>query len=256
MLEFVSRIAVRPDREQIVPDINTLNNHHHTIGIPKQITINDSAALEDPAVLSGLRFPVLAKPLRADGSNDSHKMALVFNSEALLKQPIPVVLQEFVNHGGVVLKVYVAGDYVTCVKRPSIRDISEEMMVELSKKGSLSFSLISNMTAGHELDEADTPPMSFITEIAQGLRRAMGLTLFNFDMIKDLRLANHYLVIDINYFPGYEKIPDYETVMTDFMWNIIHEKKEQDVSSSILGNGDEKGKPLCCDRSEEEETVG
>ncbi|KAI3714874.1 hypothetical protein L6452_21834 [Arctium lappa] len=30
-----------------------------------------------------------------------------------------------------------------------------------------------------------------------------------------------YLVIDINYFPGYEKLPCYETVMTDFFLNIM-----------------------------------
>ncbi|KAI3729583.1 hypothetical protein L6452_18244 [Arctium lappa] len=30
-----------------------------------------------------------------------------------------------------------------------------------------------------------------------------------------------YLVIDINYFPGYEKLPCYETVMTNFFLNLM-----------------------------------
>ncbi|KAI3667979.1 hypothetical protein L6452_43050 [Arctium lappa] len=30
-----------------------------------------------------------------------------------------------------------------------------------------------------------------------------------------------YLVIDINYFPGYENLPCYETVMTDFFLNLM-----------------------------------
>ena len=56
------------------------------------------------------------------------------------------------------------------------------------------------------LEEVEMPPECFVTEIARGLRGAMGLHLLNFDMIKDGRVENHYLVININYFPGYEKL--------------------------------------------------
>ncbi|KAI8557544.1 hypothetical protein RHMOL_Rhmol04G0018800 [Rhododendron molle] len=56
----------------------------------------------------------------ADGSVKSHKMSLVFHREGLSKLKPPIVLQEFVNHGGVIFKVYVVGDYVKCVKRDSL----------------------------------------------------------------------------------------------------------------------------------------
>ena len=56
-------------------------------------------------VLDELNFPVIAKPLVADGSANSHTMSLVFNGEGLKKLTTPIVLQEFVNHGGVIFKV-------------------------------------------------------------------------------------------------------------------------------------------------------
>ncbi|GAB2272808.1 hypothetical protein Dimus_007628 [Dionaea muscipula] len=54
------------------------------------------------------------------------------------------------------------------------------------------------------LDDCEMPPQRFIMDIARGLREAMKLNLFNFDMIWDTRFGNRYLVIDINYFPGGE----------------------------------------------------
>jgi inositol-1,3,4-trisphosphate 5/6-kinase/inositol-tetrakisphosphate 1-kinase len=40
-------------------------------------------------------------------------------------------------------------------------------------------------------------------------------------MIRDVRAGDRYLVIDINYFPGYAKMPGYETVLTDFFWEMV-----------------------------------
>jgi inositol-1,3,4-trisphosphate 5/6-kinase/inositol-tetrakisphosphate 1-kinase len=48
----------------------------------------------------------------------------------------------------------------------------------------------------------------------------LGLHLFNFDLIRDSGNKNHYYIIDINYFPGYAKMPDYERVLTDFLLSI------------------------------------
>ncbi|OAY62666.1 Inositol-tetrakisphosphate 1-kinase 5 [Ananas comosus] len=170
-------------------------------------------------------------PLVADGSARSHKMSLVFHCDGLRKLKPPLVLQEFVNHGGVIFKVYVVGDHVTCVKRRSLPDVSEERLIErAAAEGAVSFSQVSNVaTQGRasaselmHIDLVEMPPLGFITRIAHGLRRAMGLHLFNFDVIRDVKVGNHYFVVDINYFPGYAKMPSYETVLTDFFCNIVH----------------------------------
>lgn len=202
-----------------------------SFGIPKQVVIYDSETLMNPDLWTeeGLRFPVIAKPLVADGSAKSHKMSLVFNQEGLNKLKPPIVLQEFVNHGGVIFKVYVVGDYVKCVKRKSLPDVPEEKLMSL--ESSLSFSQVSNLPSHDKyyesnLEEAEMPPLSFITDIALGLRKATKLHLFNFDVIRDTRIGNRYLVIDINYFPGYAKMPSYETVLTDFFWDMLSKNKK------------------------------
>ncbi|CAL9047007.1 unnamed protein product [Musa banksii] len=54
------------------------------------------------------------------------------------------------------------------------------------------------------------------------------------------RLHTHYLVIDINYFHGFAKMPSYEGVLTDFFWNIVHEKEGKEAGGSATGNDDKE----------------
>ncbi|CAN6486535.1 unnamed protein product [Victoria cruziana] len=247
--EAIERLHNRISMLQAVSELQ-IPQENDTFGIPKQIVIYDAETLE---TLTGLEFPVIAKPLVADGSAKSHKMSLVYNPTGLAKLRPPLVLQEFVNHDGVIFKVYVAGDHVRCVKRKSLPNVSAEKLG--NPLGSLSFSQVSNMTEGRGhrkeyyegLRESAMPPLSFMEEMARGLRRALGLNLFNFDVIRDVRIGNRYLVIDINYFPGYAKMPGYEPVMTDFFWDVVHRagpqpadqrSEEAAAEGGAAGNGD------------------
>ncbi|CAL0330839.1 unnamed protein product [Lupinus luteus] len=231
--ESIQRLHNRISMLQVVSELE-IEDTNETFGIPKQIVIYDKETLLDEQAWETLKFPVIAKPLVADGTAKSHKMALVFNRDAMNKLKPPIVLQEFVNHGGVIFKVYVVGEHVQCVKRKSLPDVSEE---KKSVEDLLSFSQVSNL-ANHEmiddkyyklmhLDDTEMPPQSFIVDIARGLRRAMKLNLFNFDVIRDSRYGNRYLIIDINYFPGYAKMPGYEMVLTDFFCDIMYKKQQQ-----------------------------
>lgn len=273
--EAIARLHNRISMLQVVSELK-IKQENETFGIPKQIVIYDSETLLNPKSWDGLKFPVIAKPLVADGSAKSHKMSLVFNQDGLNKLRPPTVLQEFVNHGGVIFKVYVVGEHVQCVKRKSLPDVSEEKLRCL--EGSLSFSQVSNVTT-HEknddkylkkmnLEDVEMPPERFITDIARGLRQAIKLHLFNFDVIRDSRVGNRYLVIDINYFPGYAKMPSYETALTDFFWDIVHEKDTADrlrevhscdkevrklVSNSCFSDEDDERLPGSPLRREEKE---
>lgn len=205
-----------------------VSEEQETFGIPKQHVVDSIEGLADLETLD-LKFPVIAKPLVADGSAKSHAMSLIFNADGLTKLKPPVVLQQFVNHGGVIFKVYVVGEYVKCVRRKSLPDVNED---ELKRsEGPLSFSQISNMASSGEVGDsvdanmAELPPAKFISDLAGGLREALGLRLFNFDVIRDTKVGNHYHVIDINYFPGYAKMPSYETVLTDFFLSLAHRKE-------------------------------
>ncbi|XP_076940846.1 inositol-tetrakisphosphate 1-kinase 1-like [Bidens hawaiensis] len=78
------------------------------LNIPNQLGIQDSESLKSMQDINKLGFPMMVKPLLADGSANAHNMSLVFNYEGLttkLELDPPMVLQQFVNHGGVVFKV-------------------------------------------------------------------------------------------------------------------------------------------------------
>ncbi|KAI3690012.1 hypothetical protein L2E82_47986 [Cichorium intybus] len=239
--DAIERLHNRISMLDVVAEIEEVKtNEMASFGIPKQIVIYEPEKLKDAKAWGeGLKFPVIAKPLVADGSAKSHKMLLIFSSEGFEKLKPPTVLQEFVNHGGVIFKVYVVGKYVKCVKRKSLPDIAEEKLESLH--GSLSFSQVSNLTSHDrnddkyykmmDLEDAAMPPMSLITNIARGLRKAMKLHLFNFDVIRDTKVGNRYLVIDINYFPGYAKMPGYESVLTDFFWDVLNKKEARSFNS-------------------------
>ncbi|KAG1362025.1 inositol-tetrakisphosphate 1-kinase 5 [Cocos nucifera] len=262
---FIERLHNRISMLQVVSELE-IPQDRETFGIPSQVVIYDSGALSNSGVVGALHFPVIAKPLVADGSAKSHKMSLVYHRDGLLKLKPPLVLQEFVNHGGVIFKVYVVGDSVKCVKRKSLPDVSDEKLE--CTQGSISFSQVSNVTAQDRTEEeyyetlhlegAEMPPLRFVTEIARGLRRVMGLHLFNFDVIRDVKVGNRYLIIDINYFPGYAKMPSYETVLTEFFWNIVNKKKE-DGSNPASNDVDNEREILVSDHlgtAGEAENVG
>ncbi|KAK3157243.1 hypothetical protein QOZ80_2AG0118220 [Eleusine coracana subsp. coracana] len=243
----IDRLHNRISMLQVVSELEHAPlDDHRTFGIPSQVVVYDADALADSGLLAALRFPLIAKPLVADGTAKSHKMSLVYHREGLRKLRPPLVLQEFVNHGGVIFKVYVVGGHVTCVKRRSLPDVSPED--DASAEGSVSFSQVSNLPTERtaeeyyeamSLEDAVMPPTAFVNQIAGGLRRALGLQLFNFDMIRDVRAGDRYLVIDINYFPGYAKMPGYETVLTDFFWEMVHkddagQEEEKGINYAVV----------------------
>jgi len=245
----IDRLHNRISMLQVVSELDIpLTDGRHTFGIPSQVVVYDAAALADSGLLAALRFPLIAKPLVADGSAKSHKMSLVYHREGLSKLRPPLVLQEFVNHGGVIFKVYVVGGHVTCVKRRSLPDVSKEILEDPAAEGTVSFSQVSNLPTARNaeeyyedlrLEDAVMPPTDFVNEIAGGLRRALGLQLFNFDMIRDVRAGDRYLVIDINYFPGYAKMPGYEIALTDFFCGMVHKddvapKEEEESNHAVV----------------------
>ncbi|KAG9152735.1 hypothetical protein Leryth_018898 [Lithospermum erythrorhizon] len=254
--EYIERLHNRISMLEVVSELE-VNCKKGSFGIPKQFVIEDIGELSDVKIKDeGLDFPVIVKPMVADGSAKSHKMLLVYNNGGLNKLNVkpPIVLQEFVNHGGVIFKVYVVGEFVKCVKRKSLPDVSEEKLGSLDE-GVVSFSQVSNLSVSERTDDkeydrmmnldfAEFPPMNLITDIALGLRKVMKLYLFNFDVIRDNKVGDRYLVIDINYFPGYAKMPDYERVMTDFFLDVLSKNDKGVDSLQSTNSCDNEGRLL------------
>ncbi|XP_016568959.1 inositol-tetrakisphosphate 1-kinase 3 isoform X1 [Capsicum annuum] len=194
------------------------------VGVPRQLVIEkDSSSIPDAVGKAGLRLPIVAKPLAAK----SHELSLAYDKFSLQMLEPPLVLQEFINHGGILFKVYIVGETVKVVRRFSLPDVSKR---ELSKNpGVFRFPRVS--CAAASADEADLdpcvgelPPRPLLERLAKELRRRSGLRLFNLDIIRELGTEDRYYVIDINYFPGYGKMPEYEHIFTDFLLSLVKQK--------------------------------
>lgn len=219
------------NRQSMLQEVAALNLHDNRgkVGVPKQLVVTgDPASISDRVAEAGLKFPLVAKPLLVDGTAKSHELSLAFNKACLSELETPLVLQEFVNHGGVLFKVYIVGDTVKVVRRFSLPDVHEG---EPGKSGVIPFPRVS--CAAASADEADLdpsvgelPPQEMLNSLSRELRSRLGLSLFNLDVIRDGGNGNHYYVIDINYFPGYGKMPDYEKVFTDFFSGLAEKKRK------------------------------
>jgi inositol-1,3,4-trisphosphate 5/6-kinase len=85
-------------------------------------------ALRHAAESACISPPCFIKPLLACGNPEAHAMAVVCRfkdsrDDGLRHVPCPAVVQEFIHHGGVLWKVYVAGGHVFVKQRPSLPDI-------------------------------------------------------------------------------------------------------------------------------------
>ncbi|XP_071717713.1 inositol-tetrakisphosphate 1-kinase 3-like isoform X3 [Rutidosis leptorrhynchoides] len=212
-------------------DFSDLNDYAGTVGVPKQLVIEkDPLSISDAVKKAGLSLPLVAKPLVAK----SHELSLAYDEYSLQKLDPPLVLQEFVNHGGVLFKVYIVGDAIKVVRRFSLPDVSKR---ELSRSaGVFRFPRVSS--AAQSADDADLdpciaelPPRALLERLARELRRRLGLHLFNLDMIREHGTKDRFYVIDINYFPGYGKMPEYEHIFTDFLLNLAKSKYKKRSAS-------------------------
>ncbi|XP_074379662.1 inositol-tetrakisphosphate 1-kinase 4-like isoform X2 [Apium graveolens] len=215
------------NRQSMLQDVANLDlsDTYGTVGVPRQLVIKkDPSSIPDAVSKAGLKLPLVAKPLVAK----SHELSLAYDCYSLEMLEPPLVLQEFVNHGGVLFKVYVVGDAIKVVRRFSLPDVSKR---ELSKSaGVYRFPRVS--CAAASADDADLepcvaelPPRPLLEKLSRELRRRLGLHLFNMDIIREHGTLDRYYVIDINYFPGYGKMPGYEQIFTNFLLSLVQSNK-------------------------------
>ena len=70
---------------------------------------------------------------------------------------------------------------------------------------------------GGEKKFVAAPRDDFVTSLALTLRDELGLSLFNFDLIRVDGDKDEFLVVDINYFPGIAKMPGYSDTFCRFL---------------------------------------
>ncbi|KAL8130985.1 inositol-tetrakisphosphate 1-kinase 3-like isoform X3 [Apium graveolens] len=218
------------NRQYMLQDVADLNfsDAYGIVRAPRQLVIKkDPLSIPEAVSKAGLILPLVAKPLVVDGTAKSHELALAYDQHSLQMLETPLVLQEFVNHGGILFKVYIVGEAIKVVRRFSLPDVSKQ---EWSKSaGVFRFPRVSCAAASADdadLDPsiAELPPQLLLERLAQELRHRLGLHLFNLDIIRERGSKDRFYVIDINYFPGYGKVPDYEHMFTNFLLSLVQSK--------------------------------
>ncbi|XP_021776175.1 inositol-tetrakisphosphate 1-kinase 3-like [Chenopodium quinoa] len=223
------------NRQSMLEDVAALGltDSYGRVCVPKQLVIEkDPTLIPAEVAKAGLKLPLVSKPLFVDGSAKSHELFLAYDNVSLSNLEPPLILQEFVNHGGVMFKVYVIGNAIKVVRRFSLPDVCKR---ELSKyAGVFQFPRVS--CAAASADEADLepgiaelPPRPMLERLVGELRRRMGLQLFNIDIIREHGKRDLFYVIDINYFPGYGKMPGYEHIFTDFLVGLADSKNQKQL---------------------------
>ncbi|KAJ7365305.1 Inositol-tetrakisphosphate 1-kinase [Desmophyllum pertusum] len=167
---------------------------------------------------AGVLFPMMCKTVIGHGSELCHEMALIFNKEGLRDLTPPCVVQHFVNHDAILFKVFVAGNNHYIVERPSIKNYYKTTTKD---KKTIFFSShdVSKPDSGSylsQLDEDDdngntiAPDENLVLKLVRKLQPKLNLTMFGIDIVVE-KGTGHHVVIDINYFPGYE-------VHRHFLW--------------------------------------
>ncbi|CAL9173265.1 unnamed protein product [Musa hybrid cultivar] len=225
------------NRQSMLQDVANLNlsDCYGKFGTPRQLVITkDPSSIPDAVSKARLTLPLVAKPLVVDGSAKSHELSLAYDEFSLSKLDPPLVLQEFVNHGGVLFKVYIVGEAIKVVRRFSLPDVSKREL--LNNTGVFRFPRVSSAAASADdadLDPsiAELPPRPLLEKLARELRLRLGLRLFNIDIIREHGTRDRFYVIDINYFPG-NKMPGYEHIFTDFLLSVVQCKFKRLLSSN------------------------
>ena len=108
MLDAVDQVKHAFDRGGAVNDEGEPSGP--SVRAPRQIVCAPGTAEEVRRQVdaAGLQLPLLAKSIRADGSSDSHRVAIIHDQDGLVTVASggvpglapPCVMQEYVNHGG------------------------------------------------------------------------------------------------------------------------------------------------------------
>lgn len=172
-----------------------------------------------------LFLPSIVKPQVACGVADAHDMAIVFRTEDFknLQVPLPVVVQEYVDHSSLLYKFYVLGEKVFYAVKNSTpngdvflssyeKDGHKPIIFNSLKSLPTSKDAVNSKTSKQYLD------LELVTVAANWLRKMLNLTIFGFDVVIQEGTRDH-VVVDVNYLPSFKEVPN-EVAIPAF-WDAI-----------------------------------
>ncbi len=155
-----------------------------------------------------------------------------------VENKITQIIQEFVNHGGYVIKCYRINKKCYFYYRCSFPDVSYELInqYEEYKRGFLETAtslLVKNdfkifwKKINKNVDIKNLVNEEFMSKIAEGFEKETGDTLIGLDFLFDYENKIYYL-IDVNQYPGYkELIPQFNEIIIEHIENYYNEFKNK-----------------------------
>ena len=218
-IELTEKVADRVEMTKILQSCEmTVDNIK--VFVPKSTLIQEGTSMEEVQHIlkkESFQFPILSKPVSSACNLNAHDITLIFSDEFLADLPIPCIIQEFCNHGGILYKVFMMGDsYRTC-ERPSIKNFSchtqpsiffdTRNISKTNKPYQPELHGFDPLTAKWRSSD-DDPNMlnnNVVQKIVKEITKTWGVSLSGLDIIIEEGTGN-YGIIDLNYFPGYDGV--------------------------------------------------
>ncbi|UJR36182.1 hypothetical protein I4U23_028916 [Adineta vaga] len=203
-----------------------LDSNKNLYHVPSFILVtndDNELTIEKMLIKNQITFPIMCKPIRAHGDK-SHDMKLIFDVEHLNDIDKPCVLQQFIDHDGVLFKVFAVGqDNHHIVRRNSIRNLHTHTCRDTIsfRSNEVSSSQAAHMLLSNEQTVKLTFDHTIVNKIVQVVQNLFQLNLVGIDIILD-RNTGDYAVIDVNYFPGYEGVNDFNTQLFHLCQHLLH----------------------------------
>ena len=221
LIDDFDAIAVTLDREELNNALSSINwPENCKVHLPQAKMIYKSDLESIKEAVESLRFPLLAKPKGAASSTEAHLMKLATKPEQLIGIPTPALLQEYINHNGVVFKIYALGDLIEVGARPSSRNIQPGESVDINFNSQKMTEKNGFWTEQRDLSNVPIPLDDF-TRMSAILRKEMNMELIGFDILIDEH--KNYWIVDLNYFPGYKNIKNLWEKFLNFFLKQIEE---------------------------------
>ncbi|KAH9101081.1 hypothetical protein Ae201684P_007269 [Aphanomyces euteiches] len=196
--------------------------------LPRYTVINSTetkAALVSEIHRGEFPLPVIAKSVEACGTDASHVMKVIAKIEDIeaIDVDSPVMLHEYINHGGRLFKGYVLGDTITVAERRSLPDLVAPMpVVEFdTQKPYPTASSFAQDPSQTNPSSLSTPSLEAdVIAIGRAIQKQAKLTLFGFDVIRSSQ-THELMVVDVNYFPSYKELETFDHLLRKHILHTI-----------------------------------
>lgn len=196
------------DRYKCYTLIQKLHQQKFNVFIPNfcEITEHEPDKIKVQLEKANVSYPFICKPIVGHGTL-AHDMLIVFNEKSLKDCKPPSVAQSFVNHNGVLYKIFVVGDAIHICERPSLKNFNASEGQDTIFFDSTLISKVGGKNSLTVLDPEDEkkekipPDTEVLKRVGQDLREVFGLDLFGVDIVIE-STTGRYAVIDVNSFPG------------------------------------------------------